>query len=67
MAENSGENVRVERIAQDGDECEKQEEEEVESEEDVGDYIEPVGVVGELMQHDGYDACAHGDDEPSGR
>ena len=57
--------VRVEGVAQGGDDGEEDEKDEVEDEEDVGEDVEPVGMVGQLMEEDGEHAGAHCDDEPS--
>ena len=67
MAENGREYLWVHRVSKEGDEGEGEEKNEVEDEEDDRDYLLPVCAVRlwNLVQHDGYDACAHCDDEPS--
>lgn len=52
VAEHGGEVFGVLEVAQRGDESEEQEQCEVEDEEDGGDYVEPVGVVWNLVDYD---------------
>lgn len=44
---------RIEQVSQRSDDAEDDEEDEVEHEEDDGDDLEPVAVVGELVQEEG--------------
>jgi hypothetical protein len=57
--------LREQDVSQNRDEGEQQEQYDVDDEEDLRDDVEPVSVVGELVDHDGCHSCAHGDDEPS--
>lgn len=65
MAKDSREKFGIHRIAQQGDDGEEDEEADVEDEENDGYDLEPVAIVRELMEQDGYDASAHCDDEPA--
>ena len=65
MSKHGGEDLRVQCVAQAGNEREEEEEHEVQHEEYLRDYFQPVPVVRELVQQDGDHARAHGDDKPS--
>ena len=65
MTQDRRKQLWVEGVAQDGDECKDEKQDQIEHEENVGDDVEPMRVVGELVQHDGDNAGRHGDDEPS--
>jgi hypothetical protein len=65
MAKNGGEDFGMENVAQTGYEREEDEETEVEDEENDGYDLQPVAIVGELMEQIRQDPSAHCDDEPS--
>ena len=65
VTHHGGDNLWVERIAQNRDEGKEEEESNVEDKEDVGENVQPVGMVGELVEDDRDDTGRHGDDEPS--
>jgi hypothetical protein len=65
MAKNRGEGFGTENIAQAGYEREEDEEAEIEDEENDGYDLQPVAIVGELMEQNRQDASAHCDDEPA--
>ena len=65
MPKHGREDLRVQGIPQTRNEREDQEQHEVQREEYLGNDFEPVPVVRQLVQQDGDDARAHGNDEPS--
>ena len=50
MAKNSGEELRVEGVPQEGDKGEKEEKGKIEDEKDYREYFKPVSVVRQLME-----------------
>ena len=66
VAHHSGPDLGVDDIAQGGDKAEEEEQGDVQHEDDYRDELQPVPVVGQLVQHDGQHARAHCYDEPSG-
>lgn len=53
MAEHGWEQLRIHGVPKNRDEREKQEQDDVEDEEDLRYDVEPVGMVGYLVEHDG--------------
>ena len=65
MAQHSRKDSGIQYVPQARQKGEEEEEDEVEHEENDGNDAEPVSVVRQLMEQDGYDASAHRDNKPS--
>jgi hypothetical protein len=65
MTKHGREDLRIENVAQARYQGEEEEKSEVEDEENDGDDLEPVYIVGKLVEQDRYDSSAHRDDEPA--
>ena len=65
MREHLPELVRPERVPRDGDGQEESKQADIEREDDDGDVVQPVELVGEVLEEDGCYARAHVRSEPS--
>jgi hypothetical protein len=65
MAQHFWDELGIECISKDCEDGEEQEKDEVRDEKDGRDHSEPVAVVGKLVQCNGHNTGAHGDDEPT--
>ena len=64
MPKHGWEDLRVHGIPQTRNEREEEEEHQVQHEEDLGNDLEPVSVVGQLVQQDGDHTRAHNNNKP---
>ena len=67
VADHCRPNVGPERVTEKGYQGEKNEEENVEGEDGVADTLQPVGIVGEIVQEDRRYTRSHCDGKPRGR
>lgn len=65
MGDHHAEDGRVQSVPEETEDTAQREEDYIEGEDDDGDPVEPGTIVGESVEENGHDACAHGYGKPS--